>query len=61
MKILKKAEAGYRLACDCSHRFTRKRLGPSVECPACGATETTATLLDQFTRLGEEAQRTEAA
>lgn len=61
MKILEKTESGYRLGCDCTHRFMRKRLGLSVECPACGATETSAALLDRYTYETADQDRTEAA
>ena len=61
MKILEKTEAGYRLGCECSHRFMRKRLGLSVECPACGSTETSARLLDRYTNECADQPRTEAA
>ena len=61
MKILEKTEAGYRLGCECNNRFMRKRLGLSVECPACGATETSATLLDRYTNECVDDTRTEAA
>ena len=61
MIIEEKLESAFRLLCRCGHSFTRKRLGLGVECPACGATETSAALHDAYTRAHEARARTEAA
>ena len=61
MRIHEKLPSGYRIACDCGHTFVVRRLGLGIECPTCGATETSATLLDAYSQRMPADGQSEAA
>jgi len=48
MKIVAREATDFRIICPNGHGFTAPRSSISVECPTCGQTQNTRTLVDRF-------------